>query len=62
MQTLEVTFKISGHSACFTNETFFRAQKSLRVIAITNDAAWSIKFQTSRDYFDTRKKSLETRS
>ena len=32
------------------------------VITITNGAAWSIEFQTNGGYFDTRKKSLETRS
>ena len=31
-------------------------------ITITNGAAWSIEFLTNRGYFDTRKKSLETRS
>ena len=31
-------------------------------ITITNGAAWSIEFYTNGGYFDTRKKSLETRS
>ena len=32
------------------------------VTTITNDAAWSIEFQTNGGYFNTRKKSLETRT
>ena len=31
-------------------------------ITITNGGAWSIEFQTNGGYFDTKKKSLETRS
>ena len=31
-------------------------------ITITNGAAWSIEFLSNGGYFDTRKKSLETRS
>ena len=32
------------------------------IITIANGAAWSIEFYTKGGYFDTRKKSLETRS
>ena len=34
----------------------------VNIITITNGAAWSIEFYTNGGYFDTRKKSLETRS
>ena len=32
------------------------------IITVTNGAAWSTEFQTNGGYFDTRKKSSETRS
>ena len=31
-------------------------------VTTTNGAAWSIEFQTNGGYFDTRKKTSETRS
>ena len=43
-----------------TNELYHKSDTD--IITITNGAAWSIEFQTNGGYFDTRKKSLETRS
>ena len=36
----------------------FELQPKEITITITNDAAWSIEFQTNGGYFDTRKKTL----
>ena len=45
----------------FYNVTLETSQ-NVANITITNGAAWSIEFYTNGGYFDTRKKSLETRS